>query len=197
MKEQPLFLGNFEFETEHSPLSLTFWQGSKTYHFLTNFTAVYPIVPIRLSIAKKKSLIPVMDKKRDLESRLVQVGLEQTRFFDVRQGQFFAQAVTDSLAQFLMDRRDFEKLDKKTREEFTTNYAQSFMWDFGYLRKVEFEPWLKEILEQKNHLDRNFKQIYSQILQANKLPLEPALSNIAQIINKEYAHPSFEKAIVA
>jgi len=67
IREHPIFLGSLEFETEGSPLSLTFWQGDKTYLFLTNFIGVYPIVPLGLSIEKKKTSNPIAAKQQSIE----------------------------------------------------------------------------------------------------------------------------------
>lgn len=196
MGEHPIFLGSLEFETEGSPLSLTFWQGDKTYHFLTNFIGIYPLVPLRLSIEKKKSPSPLEDKKQDLEARLISQGLKPASTFDARLGEFSSQQTSNDIVQFFMDRRSFSKLDQKLRAEFAANYRQSFLWDFGYLRKVEFEPWLVEILEEKDKLERDFKQLYCEMLETNRCLMQPSVASIKEFIALDYNKPDFEENII-
>ncbi len=196
IREHPIFLGSLEFETEGSPLSLTFWQGDKTYHFLTNFIGVYPIIPLRLSIEKKKTSNPIAAKQQNLEERLTAHGLRPATGFDVKQGEFYSCITNNDLAQFFMDKRDFSKLNPKLREEFAVNYKQSFLWDFGYLMKVDFEPWLTDILEEKNKLEKAFKEVHCEMLITNKCLMQPSVASIKEFIAQDYSKPEFEDKIL-
>ncbi|KYK25746.1 hypothetical protein AYK26_01890 [Euryarchaeota archaeon SM23-78] len=197
MSTSPLFIGNFEFEGKESPLSLTVWHGDQTYHFSTNFIGIYPCLPMRLSEAKKKTIFPpVIEKKASLEEKLREHDLKKTDFYDVRPGEFCSEITDNTIVQFLMDKRDYDKLDKDTKKEFATCHKQSLMWQGLYLRKVEFEPWLLNILEEKNNLDSLFKSLYRSMLRSNKSRAKESLKPVIDFIKKEYTEEDFDNRMI-
>ncbi|MFH0870643.1 MAG: hypothetical protein V1866_06335 [archaeon] len=195
---KPLFLGSFEFETEESPLSLTFWQGDKTYQFMTNFIGLYPMR--QRKVAKSEEALqtfqsPLIRNANSLEEKLVGAGLRKAERFDVKQDEFASRISSPRVVQFLMDKRTFSGLDKTMRENFNTAHKQDVLWEIGYLRKAEFEPWLNELLLEKNRLDKAFKGIYDSMLGRNRLLFKPEEEDIADLINERYLADGFDAQI--